>query len=85
MSLPVACFSETEEGLRALDDRALLFLNNIQSISWQVANGQTGSVARGKSAGNVISIAKRSGGRALPESVWLKFDREFDRSDGDLV
>ena len=79
---PEACLGETEEGLRALDERALLFLNKIQCISWKVAGGHSGSVARGRSEGSVISITKRSGGRTLPESVWLKFDREFDRTDG---
>jgi hypothetical protein len=77
-----ACFDETAEGLNALDERALLFLNSIETISWKIDGAGDGLLARGQSEGNIVTIEKCSGEHNLPESFWLKFDQDLRGSKG---
>ncbi len=74
--------SEIVAGLRRLDLRTLLFLREIEEISWSVEGGASGLYLRNKSepfgenARKVVVIGKETGVSDLTEETWLVFSRE---------
>jgi hypothetical protein len=74
--------SEIVAGLRRLDLRTLLFLQEIEEISWSVEGGASGLYLRNKSepfgenARKVVVIGEETGVSDLTEETWLVFSRE---------
>ena len=74
--------SEIVAGLRRLDLRTLLFLQEIEEISWSVEGGSSGLYLRNKSepfgenARKVVVIGEETGVSDLTEETWLVFSRE---------
>jgi hypothetical protein len=63
--------SEVERGLRDLDEKTLLFLNHIRTITYELNDGAVGIIERTPVDSRVIAI-KRSEGDDFVESHWLR-------------
>jgi hypothetical protein len=66
----VAC-AEVERGLSLLDEKTLLFLNNISTITYELPDGTVGIIGRQAIDERVIRIKKSAGDRFV-ESQWLR-------------
>lgn len=79
--------SEIVAGLCRLDLRTLLFLREIEEISWSVEGGASGLYLRNKSepfgenARKVVIIGEKEGEPDLTEEIWLVFSREVCTDD----
>jgi hypothetical protein len=71
---PPEAYAEIEAGLRELDETALLFLSNLQSIKWRAAERASGEVLRRTHTKSHVEVVKKSGGRTTSFSHYLKFD-----------
>ena len=85
-----AAHAEIAEGLRRLGPRTLLFLRQIEEISWNVEGGPSGLYVRGKP--EVISenmhriiLLGEEHGKADVEETWIRFSREAETPDGTLA
>jgi hypothetical protein len=63
--------SEVERGLSALDEKTLLFLNHISTITYELHDGTVGIIERRPVDSRVVAI-KRSEGDNFVESHWLR-------------
>lgn len=63
--------SEVERGLSALDEKTLLFLNHISTITYELHDGTVGIIERNPVDSRVVAI-KRSEGDDFVESHWLR-------------
>ena len=63
--------SEVERGLSDLDEKTLLFLNHISTITYDLHDGTVGIIERRPVDSRVVAI-KRSEGDNLVESHWLR-------------
>lgn len=63
--------SEVERGLSDLDEKTLLFLNHISTITYELHDGTVGIIERRPVDSRVIAI-KRSEGDDFVESHWLR-------------
>lgn len=63
--------SEVERGLSALDEKTVLFLNQISTITYELPDGTVGIVERRTVDSRVVAI-KRSTGDNFVDSHWLK-------------
>lgn len=63
-------FKDIAKGLTGLKDNVLLFLNNIEQISWDIVGTSKGNIARHSYSNNIIEI-EHSGSNA--SSYWLRF------------
>ncbi|MBS3783503.1 MAG: hypothetical protein KGY78_03580, partial [Anaerolineae bacterium] len=80
-----AC-DEIAAGLRKLGPATLLFLHNIDEISWHVEAGPSGQYLReskhvGDNAHEVVVLGNEEGQEEV-EQTWLVFSREVMRADG---
>lgn len=66
----VAC-AEVQRGLEDLDEKTLLFLNHISTISYSLPNGTTAIVMREEHSDLTITITKEVG-RTATDSKWLR-------------
>jgi hypothetical protein len=74
---------EIENGLRALDDNTLLFLNHIRRIDYQLPDG-TGFITRKDHDEQHIEISSSHPGNIESISHWLRFQKEVNiLDDGD--
>lgn len=84
----VSASTEISCGLKQLGVRTLLFLKEIEEISWSVDNGPSGSYLRGKpeevaeNARRITVIGQNHGDKDLSEEDWLIFSREVHTSEG---
>ncbi len=62
---------EVEQGLSDLDEKTLLFLNRISTITYELHDGTFGIIERGPVESRVIAI-KRSEGDNFVDSHWLR-------------
>lgn len=78
---PEDCFREIAEGLNTLGDTAILFLNNINKIIWQIEGQGPGCITRNHKQGNIIEI-KRQESNILNQicSFWLRFQKKSMQS-----
>ncbi|MGD9638743.1 MAG: sacsin N-terminal ATP-binding-like domain-containing protein [Alphaproteobacteria bacterium] len=67
-------FEEIKDGLNELEETTLLFLNNIETISWKILSETSGEVLRTKHSPNHIEILKQINGKTTESSHFLKFD-----------
>ncbi|MBA2084695.1 hypothetical protein DMTZ50_0500 [Dehalococcoides mccartyi] len=80
--------AEISSGLRRLGPRTLLFLREIDEISWSDADGASGLFLRGKpqSFGNhgrkVTVMGEERGAEDVVEETWIIFSREVSTLDG---
>jgi hypothetical protein len=63
--------SEVERGLSNLDDKTLLFLNHISTITYELPDGTVGIIERRAADARVVAI-KRSEGDDFVDSHWLR-------------
>lgn len=66
-----AAVAEVRRGLEELDEKTLLFLHHISTISYSLPEGTTASVARKERGDLAITITKRVG-RTVTDSKWLR-------------
>ena len=76
---------EITDGLDALSDNTLLFLNNIRKIEYRLPNGQPGFLERIERKGGRIEIciSKPNGEKSVTR--WLRFEKEVDVQDDDGI
>ncbi len=80
--------TEIESGLRRLGPRTLLFLREIEEVSWSVAGGPSGLYLRdkpdsvGKNARRVAVIGEDHVTDGVTEENWLVFSREVCTANG---
>jgi antitoxin component of MazEF toxin-antitoxin module len=73
------CFNEVTNELVSLADNTLLFLNNIEEVSWSINNKQQGSITRLDHDENVVEIEHSvSDGEKAASSFYLKYQKEVD-------
>ena len=68
---PTAACAEVERGLTQLDEKTLLFLNNISTITYELPDGTVGIVERQEVNESVVRIRKAEGDDFV-ESRWLR-------------
>ena len=79
---------EITEGLQQLGPRVLLFLREIEGISWSVEGGPSGEYLRDKPqtlsdlARKIVVISQESGQEEVDEETWLIFAREVQTEVG---
>ena len=67
-------YRETLNGLKALDNSSILFLQNIKKIEFALSRKEVGFVERIDNDSNFVNIrCKGYDTKAITESVWLKF------------
>ncbi|WP_321336171.1 sacsin N-terminal ATP-binding-like domain-containing protein [uncultured Cohaesibacter sp.] len=71
-------YKEVEDGLRDLAETTLLFLNNMQSISWKIGDDVHGAVLRIQHAENHIEVLKETNGATTSSSHFLRFARSVE-------
>ena len=66
-------YAEVEAGLRDLEKSTLLFLTNIQTIVWNIADAKSGAVLRIEHSENHIEVLKEQNGATTSSSHFLRF------------
>lgn len=82
-------FAAVADGLGVLGPRTLLFLREIEEISWSVHGGPSGLYLRGKpdsveENGRRVSLIGERGGKQVIDETWLVFSREA-RTDANAL
>lgn len=70
-----AAYKEVSSGLKELSETSLLFLSNVQSISWSIESDARGEVLRIEHSDEHIEILKQEGGSVASSSHYLRFSR----------
>lgn len=65
-----AC-EEVERGLRALDEKTLLFLNSIDTVTYTLPDGSIGYVERAAAGGSTI-VMRTAQGERFVDSRWMR-------------
>lgn len=81
---PEDCFSEIAKGLNGLGDTTLLFLNNIETIIWDIEGQRKKQITRlVTNQSNIIEIQRQESDIQNPTifSFWLRFQRKTELSD----
>ena len=68
---PLLACAEVQRGLEELDEKTLLFLNHISTISYSLPDGTTAIVMREEHSDLTITITKEVG-RTVTDSKWLR-------------
>lgn len=71
-------FREVEDGLRALAESTLLFLNHLQSVSWKIGDREAGAVLRIAHTENHIEVLKETNGSTTASSHYLRFTKPVE-------
>ena len=66
-------FAEIRDGLNQLAETTLLFLNNLESISWRIENAESGNVLRIEHSNDHIEVLKEIKGETTKSCHFLKF------------
>jgi hypothetical protein len=77
-------FEEIEQELSTLDPRTLLFLTNIQSITWSAEGVPESTLAREEHptpGGRLISILRSTPGARPVQSLWLRYWKQSELGD----
>ena len=79
----ISAIDDITAGLRGLGPRALLFLRELDEISWSVEGAASGFYIRSKperlaeNARKVTLIGEQGGVRDVTEETWLIFSRDI--------
>lgn len=71
---PHEAYTEIEAGLKDLDEKTLLFLTSVQSISWRIGTDFTGEAARHEHSDFHVEVLRKTGDKIASSSHFLKFD-----------
>lgn len=72
---PQEAYAEIASGLNELDEKTLLFLSNLQSITWRIDTQSAGEVLRAQHSDFHFEVLKEIGGKTASSSHFLKFDQ----------
>ncbi|WP_334545049.1 sacsin N-terminal ATP-binding-like domain-containing protein [Rhizobium leguminosarum] len=72
---PEDAYAEVQAGLRDLAESTLIFLSNLNCISWKIDDGQQGSIIRHHHSEHHIEVFKEADGRTTASSHFLKFEQ----------
>ena len=72
---PQEAYSEIASGLNELDEKTLLFLSNLQSVTWRIGTQSAGEVRRTQHSAFHFEVLKEIGGKTASSSHFLKFDQ----------
>jgi hypothetical protein len=78
-----AAYAEIEAGLNELAETTLLFLTNLESISWRIGEVVSGEVQRVKHSVHHVEVVRQSSSSS--NSHFLKFDRSVEGLDQQQV
>ncbi len=73
--LPQEAYAEIASGLNELDEKTLLFLSSLQSITWRIGTESAGEVLRAQHSDFHFEVLKEIGGKTASSSHFLKFDQ----------
>jgi hypothetical protein len=71
---PKEAYAEIASGLNELDEKTLLFLSSLQSVTWRIGAHSTGEVLRAQHSDFHFEVLKEIGGKTASSSHFLKFD-----------
>jgi hypothetical protein len=74
-------YAETKAALTGLAETTLLFLSNLESISWEIDKKVSGEVRRFRYSDNHIEIMKKADGETKPSSHFLRFSNSAEGVD----
>ncbi len=66
-------YDEVKDGLLALSEFTLLFLNNLETVSWKIGDSQSGALLRILHTDTHVEILKQINGKTADTSHFLKF------------
>lgn len=72
---PQEAYAEIASGLNELDEKTLLFLSNLQSVTWRIGTQSAGEVLRAQHSDSHFEVLKEIGGKTASSSHFLKFDQ----------
>ena len=72
---PQEAYDEIASGLNELDEKTLLFLSSLQSITWRIGTQSAGEVLRAQHSDFHFEVLKEVGGKTASSSHFLKFDQ----------
>ena len=72
---PQEAYAEIAAGLDELDEKTLLFLSNLQSVTWHVGMERAGEMLRDQHSTFHFEIVIKIGGKTTSSSHFLKFDQ----------
>jgi hypothetical protein len=75
---PEEAYAEVQAGLRDLAESTLVFLSNLNCISWKIDSGQQGSIFRHHHSEHHIEVLKEADGRTTASSHFLKFEQTVE-------
>jgi hypothetical protein len=78
-------YAEVEAGLTELAETTLLFLSNLESISWQIDKKVSGEVRRIRHSENHIEIMKKADDETKASSHFLRFSNSVEGLDKQRV
>ncbi len=67
-------YAEIASGLNELDEKTLLFLSSLQSVTWRIGAQSAGEVLRAQHSDYHFEVLKEIGGKTASSSHFLKFD-----------
>lgn len=68
-------YAEVADGLNELDEKALLFLSSLQSVTWRIGRERFGELVRIQQSDFHIEILKEFDGKKTSSLHFLKFDQ----------
>jgi hypothetical protein len=71
---PEEAYAEIASGLNELDEKTLLFLSSLQSVTWRIGAQSAGEVLRAQHSDYHFEVLKEIGGKTASSSHFLKFD-----------
>ena len=84
-----SAYHEIHDGLRRIGASGLLFLSQIEEISWRAESGATGQYLRESTHIDVnvrqVTIIGEQDGQTVADEEWLVFSREMTADDGSPV
>lgn len=75
---PEDAYAEVQAGLRDLAESTLIFLSNLNSVSWKIDDGQQGTIIRHRHSEHHIEVFKEADGRTTASSHFLKFEQAVE-------
>src|SRR5215472_8978675 len=72
---PSDAFAEVRAGLQELVETTLLFLTNLQSITWGIEGSEHGEILRIQHSLNHFEVLRKTAGKTTSSSHFLKFDQ----------
>ncbi|MDF2116200.1 hypothetical protein PY365_11490 [Roseiarcaceae bacterium H3SJ34-1] len=72
---PQEAYDEVASGLNELDEKTLLFLSNLGSVTWRIGTQSAGEVLRAQHSDFHFEVLKEIGGKTASSSHFLKFDQ----------